>query len=845
MPTAHIHIGGIVQGVGFRPFVFQAAQNLALTGWVCNTSNGVHCRVSGSQASIHAMYSTLVESPPPLSVVISHSIEALEEQFFEQFEIIESSSYTKNEVSNLILTPDAALCDDCRAELHDPANRRYRYPFITCTQCGPRYSIITALPYDRPQTTMSGFMMCADCEAEYTDYHGSTNRRHYSQTNSCGVCGVTMELTRPLHADDGSFCDDEFVSSNTEEILRKAVQYLRAGNLVAVKGVGGFLLLGDATNAATVSALRERKERKTKPFAVMYPSVEMLEADVFVSSAERAALTSRAAPIVLLRVRPEVALGAAPSGIMVADIAPNLQHIGAMLPYAPLYELIARDFGKPLIATSNNVSGSPIVYENARALDLNGDIADFTIVHNRDICLPQDDSVVRFVAGEAFGQVIAGTTRQPYRIVLRRARGFAPAFIQPSLRVANALPEGSSILAFGADLKNTFAVLELGNIHISQCLGDLGNYDVQVMHKDVLTKLLVQLQAYPQTVLVDAHPNYYSALLGEELALSFQGSKVVKVPHHKAHCAAVLAENALLISGSQDAEPVLGVVWDGLGFGEDKNGDEHHKIWGGEFFLCKREAGKRGTMERIGHLKTFPYLYHNLMSYQTTLSAFALLYDEPEAQETLRLMLEKKQWRVNTNVVFDLPTLARTPKTSSVGRLFDAAAALLGLCEYNHFEGEAGMLVEAAADRFFARNGFDSLECKGLIEWQAGSGASCATFSTTPILMEILRSMQSGTSAEKMEKIELIEKLAAQFHIELVGAVQAMMSFAADKYGVKGIRKVAFSGGVFQNAVLVELLLRKQSSTFQPFFHQQLSPNDENISFGQMMYHLHFDSEIS
>jgi hydrogenase maturation protein HypF len=799
MPTAHIHIGGIVQGVGFRPFVFQTAQKLGLTGWVCNTNDGVHCRISGSEAGIDEVYKMLVESPPPLAVITTHSIESREEQFFDNFAIVEHSSEV---APNLILTPDLGMCDECRRELHDPTNRRYRYPFTTCTQCGPRFSITTALPYDRERTTMAPFTMCAACEAEYND---PANRRHYAQTNSCPACAVPMRLYKTK--ENGS----ELLSIDVHEILKCTVQYLRKGYIVSVKGIGGFLLMGDATNPQTIDLLRERKHRGAKPFAVMYPSLAMLENDVFITDAERTELTHRAAPIVLLRVRPETASERAPSRIAFRHIAPKLQYLGSMLPYTPLFDMILQDFGKPLVATSNNMSGSPLVYDDAEALGRYAHLADFTLTHGRDIVFPQDDSVVRFTRHD-------GDESSQQRIVLRRSRGFAPAFIQSSLREGG-LPNSASILAMGSDLKNTFALLQNGALHISQFLGDLEDFDAQEAHTTVLQNLTQTLQAETIVVLADAHPAYHSAHLGERLANEAHEAQLVKIQHHKAHAAAVLAENDMLLLSNADAEPVLCVVWDGVGYGADG------EIWGGEFFLCKREAERQGTMERAQHLEPFPYLHGNAMSRLTALSAFTLLHGEPEAEKFLRSKFTANEWTLHTNAVTNPALVAQTPLCSSIGRLFDATASVLGLCDYNDFEGEAAMLLEAAADRFFTQNGFDdgrnALQCLGLMTFKHG------VLSAKPLLLELLRGMKTGSA---------VEELAARFHVELAGGARLVAQ-------ATGAVNVAFSGGVFQNAVLVELLRCQRSSAFQPLFHKQLSPNDENIAFGQIMYYLRFHSD--
>jgi hydrogenase maturation protein HypF len=356
-------------------------------------------------------------------------------------------------------------------------------------------------------------------------------------------------------------------------------------------------------------------------------------------------------------------------------------------------------------------------------------------------------------------------------------------------------------------------------LHLSQFLGDLEDFDAQEAHGNVLHNLTRTLQSKPRTVLVDMHPGYHSTRLGQEFVVHSPHAHILKVQHHKAHAAAVLADNDLLLPSSVDAEPVLGVVWDGVGYG---TGDAaaQHTIWGSEFLWCKRKAGVRGSMERVGHLEPFPYLHRDAMSRQPALSAFALLHDVAEAEEILRSKFTTNEWTLHTNAVTNPALVGQTPLCSSMGRLFDAAASLLGLCDYNNFESEAAMLLEAAADRFFVQNGYDNLACLDLMKFNNG------ILTAKPLLLELLRGVKSGFA---------VDKQAAQFHCELVGGVRAVARSC-------GAKTIACTGGVFQNAVLVELLHRQHSSAFQPYFHKQLSPNDENISFGQMMYYLHLNS---
>jgi len=424
MQTWHIHMGGLVQGVGFRPFVYRLAHDMGITGTVSNTCSGVHIHATATQDQLEAFYKKLVTTPPPHAIITQHEAHPEALQAFTDFSIIESE---REQSPNLLLTPDYALCEDCRNELHNPRNRRYHYPFITCTHCGPRYSIINALPYDRCNTTMAPFEPCAKCEAEY---HNPRNRRHYSQTNSCPDCGIALHLFNN---------QGEEICTEPECMIVMVKDALLNGHIVAVKGIGGYLLLCDATNFFAIKLLRERKARPAKPFAVLYPDSRMAAADVELRPVEAGELQSPAAPIVLCRLLPQPA-----SGICAEQLAPGLGKLGVMLPYAPLLELISKAVNRPLVATSGNISGAPIIYQDNAALEYLGEIADFVLTHDREIVVPQDDSVVQFTRH----------TRQ--RIVLRRSRGMAPNFLPAPLQLQE------PTVATGAEMKGSFALWQAG-----------------------------------------------------------------------------------------------------------------------------------------------------------------------------------------------------------------------------------------------------------------------------------------------------------------------------------------------------------------------------------------------
>ena len=689
MRTFHIHIEGQVQGVGFRPFVFRLARSLGIAGTVSNGLDGVHVFFNAEKGLAQLFYQKLLSKTPERARILRHKMERGGAQFFTNFNIVESSH---DGPANLLLTPDLGLCEDCRRELHDPTDRRFGYPFITCINCGPRYSIMHRLPYDRERTTMVPFTMCPPCRSEYDS---PLTRRHFSQTNSCPDCAVELSWYERNAKLGGNFKLPPNLIP--DDCISLTINALADGKILAVKGIGGYLLICDATNPAAVATLRKRKHRPSKPFALMYPSLETLKNDAHVSEAEAAAFTSIESPIVLCRLREKPA-----SGIDIGGISPHLNRIGAMQPYTPLMDLILSKWQKPIVATSGNLSGSPIFFEDEKAMTHLGHFVDAFLVNNREILIPQDDSVVQF------------TPLHGQRIVLRRSRGYAPTYIH------RGFPDWQdSVLAMGADLKSTFSLQYAHNTYVSQYLGDLESYDTQENFEKTLRHLLHLFNARPERLIVDMHPAYFSSQKGRELVRQNEQSRsefrtnneqLIEVQHHVAHFAAVLAENELLAS----EEPVLGVIWDGTGWGNDGN------IWGGEFFLFKN-----GNFERVAHLDYFPHFLGDKMSREPRLSALALCHDLPEAEPLLRPHFTEKEW------AFYKKMLARPGglKTSSMGRFFDGVAALLGVQSKSSFEGEAAMRLEALAQRSRQDlSGFQNLT--GL--------------STASILKNILADLQAG-----------------------------------------------------------------------------------------------------
>ena len=752
MNTWHIHIKGQVQGVGFRPFVFALAQEYGLKGWVNNTVDGVHVVFNAEQRIASDFSNKITTNAPTLSRITASHLQQIEQKFFDNFQIIHSAEEGE---PNLLLTPDVSLCEDCREELHQIDNRRQGYPFITCTNCGPRFSIIRSLPYDRIHTTMRGFTMCTTCRKEYDN---PLDRRYYSQTNSCSDCGIGLSLF------DGK---KNQMAQQTKAILDEVVRLLEVGKIVAIKGIGGYLLTCDAGNSAAVSELRKRKHRPSKPFALMLPSVNGLK-DFQSGIKVFQALRNHVAPIVLVE--------SAEAADLAPEIAPGLGQLGVMLPYTPLYELLLSRFGKSIVATSGNVSNSPIVYEDKKALDELLTIADYLLVNDREIVIPQDDSVIKF---SFFKQ---------HQIILRRSRGLAPTFIRADLQWPK-----QNILAMGALLKSTFSLLHRGNVFISQYLGDLEHFDTQQSYQHTLQHFLDMFRTQPDVILCDRHPGYPSTQLGEQLAQKW-GIPVKQIQHHIAHFGAVIGEHNLIHS----EEPVLGVIWDGTGLGDDA------QIWGGEFFIYEHYE-----FSRCCFFDYFDFILGDKMPKEPRIAALSACWGLDGMENLLREKFTPTEWQVYTKLLAKGSRL----QTSSVGRLFDALASLLGIMDKQTYEGEAAMRLEALATAYFKKEGLDFQSSYCLEE------ITDNRISTPSFMSQIIADLRQGKSKGF---------IAAKFHFSLMQIIKMVAN------NLK-IKKIAFSGGVFQNSMLTDLILHHLGGTFELYFHQELSPNDENISFGQLV----------
>jgi hydrogenase maturation protein HypF len=636
---SQILVRGIVQGVGFRPFVFSQANRRALRGKVLNNTIGVLIDVEGEAVAIEALVEDIFQSPPPRAVVDGiERTNHLPLANYESFQIVESDSSGEKSVS---ISADIATCQECLTEMLDPGNRRYRYPFINCTNCGPRFTIVEGVPYDRRKTTMREFSMCGPCRAEYQD---PLDRRFHAEPIACRDCGPRLSLVDSIGrtmTDDGG-----------DDCVSRVRSLLLDGKTVAVKGIGGFHLACDALNAEAVSALRERKYREDKPFAIMAASIEEVKRHCEVSPEEEQLLLSERRPIVLLQRRP--------SSPLPASIAPGIRTLGFMLPYSPLHHLLLEDLGRPLVMTSANISDEPICYEDRDALSRLNGIADFYLLHDRRIHIRSDDSVTRVHNGR--------------EMILRRSRGYAPAPVKTAFRFKR------GILACGAELKNTFCLAHENHAFVSHHIGDLENLETLNSFKLGIDHFSRLFNITPEVVAHDLHPEYlstkYALSLDEDLAR-------IGVQHHHAHIASCMADNG--IDGC-----LIGVAMDGLGFGTDG------RLWGGEFFVAGYAEARR-----IAHLDYVP-MPGGAKAIREPVRMAAIYLHRAMGDDFLKLDLPfvRELHRSNWNALRSMTaTGTNSPETSSAGRLFDAIAALVGVRQLVNYEGQAAIELEAIADR--------------------------------------------------------------------------------------------------------------------------------------------------
>jgi hydrogenase maturation protein HypF len=764
---ARIAVSGAVQGVGFRPFVYRLANELRLSGWVANSAQGVLIESEGEENRL-AEFITRLETEKPRHALIHELQHSCVAPVHDRgFEIRESAA---NGATTAFIMPDLATCEHCLRELFDPTDRRYLYPFINCTHCGPRFSIIEALPYDRPNTSMKRFALCAECEREYDD---PANRRFHAQPNACPRCGPRLEL----------WDRSGVVLYSQNEALLATAAAIRRGEIVALKGIGGFQLIVDARNDDAINRLRASKRREEKPFAVMFPSVQAIEACCCLGDLERRLLLSPASPIVLARK-------VSTERTMAASVAPDNPFLGLMLPYSPLHHLLLRLLEFPIVATSGNLSDEPICTDEREALRRLAEIAGLFLVHNRPIVRHVDDSVVRIIAGR--------------EMILRRARGFAPLPIElpsplPLSDSGSATQTVCPILAVGAHLKNSVA-LGLGTqAFLGQHIGDLQTVEAYSSFQRSAVDLPHLYDAPAQIIAHDLHPDYLSTKFALDLATASATNTggqphAVPVQHHYAHVLSCMAENEL-------ASPALGVAWDGTGFGTDGT------IWGGEFLSINETS-----FERFAHFRQFRLPGGDAAAKQPRRSALGLLY-EIFGSDLFRQTGSPGLLHFSPTELRMLePMLAEginSPVTSSAGRFFDAIASLLELRPNSTFEAQAAMELE-----FAAAPGINDSYPFHL------SNGRPAVFDWQPMILQILHELRQG---------QCCAIISAKIHNTLVQLIVAVAHRA-------GEQDVLLSGGCFQNQYLTERAIRRlREEGFTPYWHSQVPPNDGGIALGQVM----------
>jgi len=628
----HIRLEGFVQGLGFRPFIYRLAHRYSLSGWVANSASGVEIEVEGNKTSLEWFLDDLEMKKPPLSQITKRQIESAAPLRKGGFVVKESDK--RGEKSALIL-PDIAICPDCLKEIRNPENRRYRYPFTNCTYCGPRYSIIEAIPYDRANTSMREFHMCLECQGEYNN---PEDRRFHAQPNACPVCGPKLTL---LEGRGKSIAAGD-------EALKRTAEFMKNGKIIALKGLGGFQLLVDAGNESAVLELRNRKRRQSKPFAVMFPESETVEEYCHLSKSEKELLTSPQAPIVLLRRIGELPLA--------ESVAPGIQYLGAMLPYTPLHVLLMDELDFPIVATSGNLSDEPICIDEDDAVRRLGEIADYFLVHDRAIVRPVDDSVAR---------IIDGTPQ-----ILRAARGFAPIIFDID-------GDGEKILAVGAHQKSNIAVSKSNRVFVSQHLGDQDTALSRNLFRETVDTYLEMYDLSPSRVVADLHPGYAPSEYAEDLEIPLETRQ-----HHFCHVAACIAENDIDL-------PCLGIAWDGTGLGPDGT------VWGSEFLLVTGDCWKRVGHIRNFPLPGGDRAVRDTR--RSAIGLLYEIYGDEIFE--LYKVIDRFGFSAGESGALKriLPANLNCVSTSSAGRLFDAVAAILNICYRNDFEGQAGMMLESRA----------------------------------------------------------------------------------------------------------------------------------------------------
>ncbi len=758
MITRLYRVRGVVQGVGFRPFIHRLARDHDILGWVLNDTAGVLIHAQGSDDRHRQFLAAIERDPPPAAIIASiEATDVAQAEIFEAFLIRESIA---SDVVDTLIPPDLSVCAECQNELFDPADRRHRYPFINCTNCGPRYSIIGDMPYDRPATTMAAFDMCPSCSDEY---HDIESRRYHAQPNACPACGPQLSVHRP----DGTRID-------TADALGLAVEKLRSGGIVAVKSLGGFHLAVNARSEAAVRELRRRKRRDSKPFALMVRDAAAAAEISRPNELELALLASTQRPIVLVRKR---------HGVLPEAVAPRNPSFGVMLPSTPLHHLLFDDGLDVLVMTSGNISSHPIEFTNEGAFARLADVADLFLVHNRDIRTRVDDSIVKCTTHPEIDR--------PVITYVRRARSYAPYPVHLSEPVG-------PVLAYGAELKSTIALGRGKNVFLSQHIGDLTNRSTRQAHADAVTHLGQLLRITPSAIACDLHPLFNSSVT----ALKETDLPVVRVQHHHAHMAACMAENGLFDSTA------VGVILDGTGYGTDGT------IWGGEFLV-----GGYRSVERQAHLRPFRLLGGDAAVKEPFRVAVSLLQDAVgDTWQELNLPFTDRL-QDGRGALLDRMGKAgvNSPSTTSMGRLFDGVAALLGVCPVIEYEAQAAIELEALLQRDLALTSplpFDLWEQDGRIE-----------IDHRPLIRALTQAVTSGpvNAAD----------LSRRFHATVVAMIAEVSARLAERAAT---RTVVLSGGVFMNEYIqANAIVALRNEGLAPYWHSKVPPNDGGLSLGQVV----------
>lgn len=745
-----VKVFGIVQGVGFRPFIHKLVNNYSLKGWVQNSTTGVTIDIEGEEEDLRKFIDDIPEKAPDLAVIENISVKEGDIKNYNDFKIVKSDC---DEEGFVLVSPDVSTCSDCLHDLLDSQNKRYRYPFTNCTNCGPRFTIIKDLPYDRDKTTMAGFKMCTECDREY---HDIENRRYHAQPNCCPECGPQLQICRS----DGEIIDGDPINI--------AIEKLKEGNIVAIKGLGGFHLACDAQNNEAVEKLRRRKHRDDKPFAMMCRDLDAVRKYAYVSDPEAKILESIRKPIVLLRKK---------EGCTIAEgVAPDNNSLGFMLPYTPIHYLIFEDRSiSALIMTSANISDNPVIYKNEEALRVLNNIADYFLIHNRDINTRCDDSVVKVVNGREY--------------FMRRSRGYAPFPIKMDFKM-------KPILACGAEQKASFSLSRDRYIFMSQHIGDLKNYETLEHYEENIENFKRMFRIDPEITVCDLHPDYLSTSYAAEHGKS---GRIIRAQHHHAHMTSCMADNNL-------KGDVIGIIWDGTGYGSDGT------IWGGEILTGGySHFSRRGTFLSTpmpGGDRAVKDIYIMAASY--LIGTFGedfekYLYLMPGIQKNINnpgLIYKMVSRRINS------------PLTTSCGRLFDAVSSILGLCSVAGYEGQGAIKLETAADQ----------NINDILHYEIINKDGMYVYDWRCTISDIADLLKCGMGAGY---------ISAAFHNTLVEMAEKVCCLVRDD---TGLNRIVLSGGVFQNDIMLHKLMeRLKLKGFEVYIHHRISTNDEGISVGQLV----------